>query len=238
MDFFIVSFSFSSWKAPPFPAKPYRSALIAHRLRAFDSEKTVITNSLHYFRSYYKFFTNLLAFMITFKKSSNTLEETNRMKIAIITASDKGSRGEREDLSGKVIAEKFIGIGEVVSYKILPDERELLANELRRLCDTERVDIILTTGGTGFAPRDVTPEATMDVVERLAPGLPEAMRAKSLEITNRAMLTRAVAGIRSKTLIVNLPGSPKAVKECLDVILPVLGHAVELLRGTGGDCAR
>lgn len=159
------------------------------------------------------------------------------LKIAIITASDKGSRGEREDLSGKVIAEMFTGIAEVASYVIIADDRALLSSEMRRLCDEVRVDIVLTTGGTGFAARDVTPEATLDVVERLAPGLPEAMRAKSLEITNRAMLTRAVAGIRGRTLIINLPGSPKAVKECLDVIIPVLGHAVDLLRGTGGECA-
>ena len=159
-------------------------------------------------------------------------------KIAIITLSDRCSRGERKDESGETIASMFSGIAEVHSYVIIPDERELISAELRRLCDDDPVDVILTTGGTGFAPRDVTPEATLDVVERLAPGLPEAMRANSLKFTNRGMLSRAVAGLRKKTLIVNLPGSPKAVKECLEVILPVLGHAVELLSGTVGECAR
>lgn len=159
-------------------------------------------------------------------------------KIAVITLSDKCSRGERRDESGETVVSMFSGIAEVYSYAIIPDERELISAELRRLCDDDPVDVILTTGGTGFAPRDVTPEATLDVVERLAPGLPEAMRANSLQFTNRAMLSRAVAGLRKKTLIVNLPGSPKAVKECLEVILPILGHAVELLSGAGGECAR
>ena len=158
--------------------------------------------------------------------------------IAILTLSDKCSRGERQDESGKAIASLLSGIAEVRSYVIIPDERALISAQLRRLCDDDPVDVILTTGGTGFAPRDVTPEATLDVVERLAPGLPEAMRANSLKFTDRAMLSRAVAGIRRKTLIVNLPGSPKAVRECLEVILPVLGHAVELLSGAGGECAR
>jgi molybdenum cofactor synthesis domain-containing protein len=159
-------------------------------------------------------------------------------RIAIITASDKGSAGEREDISGKVIAEMFLGAAEVCSYSVLPDERMLISAELRRLCDDDPVDVILTTGGTGFSPRDVTPEATLDVVERLAPGLPEAMRANSLKLTDRAMLSRAAAGIRGKTLIVNLPGSPKAVRECLEVIMPALGHAVEILTGSAGECAR
>lgn len=159
-------------------------------------------------------------------------------RIAIVTASDKGSAGQREDISGKVIAEMFTGLASVCSYSILPDERRLIAEELIRLCDYDPVDIILTTGGTGFSPRDVTPEATLDVVERLAPGLPEAMRANSLKFTERAMLSRAAAGIRGRTLIVNLPGSPKAVRECLEVIMPALGHAVEILTGNTGECAR
>ena len=106
------------------------------------------------------------------------------------------------------------------------------------ICDQDQADVIFTTGGTGFAPRDVTPEATLDVVERLAPGIPEAMRARSMQVTDRAMLTRAVAGIRNSTLIINLPGSPKAVRECLEVILPPLEHGIEMLRGKGGECAR
>ena len=113
-----------------------------------------------------------------------------------------------------------------------------LAAAMAAICDQDQADVIFTTGGTGFAPRDVTPEATLDVVERLAPGIPEAMRARSLQVTDRAMLTRAVAGIRNSTLIINLPGSPKAVRECLEVILPPLEHGIEMLRGKGGECAR
>ncbi len=159
-------------------------------------------------------------------------------RIAIITASDKGSRGEREDKSGGVIREMCRGFAEVSSYEILADERPLIAAALTRLCDEDLADVVFTTGGTGFSPRDVTPEATLDVVERLAPGIPEAMRARSLQVTNRAMLTRAAAGIRKDTLIINLPGSPKAVAECLEVILPALGHGIDLLRGQGSECAR
>lgn len=159
-------------------------------------------------------------------------------RIAIITASDKGSKGEREDLSGQVIREMCREVAAVSSYEILADERELIASALKRLCDEDLADVVFTTGGTGFAPRDVTPEATLDVVERLAPGIPEAMRARSLQVTNRAMLTRAVAGIRKATLIINLPGSPKAVRECLEVVLPALSHGVDILRGEAAECAR
>ena len=126
----------------------------------------------------------------------------------------------------------------VTSYAVLADERAPLAAAMAAICDQDQADVIFTTGGTGFAPRDVTPEATLDVVERLAPGIPEAMRARSLQVTDRAMLTRAVAGIRNSTLIINLPGSPKAVRECLEVILPPLEHGIEMLRGKGGECAR
>lgn len=157
---------------------------------------------------------------------------------AIITASDKGSRGQREDVSGQVVKEILEKNGyTVVQQLILPDERQLLADEMRRLC-AEQVDLILTTGGTGFSPRDWTPEATLDVIERQVPGIPEAMRMNSLQITKRAMLSRAVAGICQQTLIINLPGSPKAVRENLEFIVTELAHGLEILRGQAQDCAR
>lgn len=161
------------------------------------------------------------------------------MRVSIITLSDSGYTGLREDRSGPLIRELVEEAGyRVVSAHLLPDDRQRLAQELRRLCDGDLADLILTTGGTGFSPTDFTPEATLDVVERQAPGIAEAMRAHSLHITPRAMLSRAVAGIRGGTLIVNLPGSPKAVRECLDFILPTLAHGLEILRGTTGECAR
>ncbi|KKM11342.1 cytoplasmic protein [Clostridiales bacterium PH28_bin88] len=159
--------------------------------------------------------------------------------VGIITASDKGSRGEREDTSSQVIREVISRIGgQVEAYAIVPDERELLKEKLVEFSDTLCLDLVLTTGGTGFAPRDVTPEATRDVVERLVPGLAEAMRLESLKHTPQAMLSRAVAGIRGKTLIVNLPGSPKGVRECLEAILPALPHGIAILKGEAGECAR
>ena len=158
---------------------------------------------------------------------------------AIITASDKGSQGQREDVSGQVIREILEANGyEVVHQVILPDDRTLLADEMRIICDEGKADLILTTGGTGLSPRDWTPEATLDVVERLVPGIPEAMRLASLQITKRAMLSRAVAGIRKGTLIINLPGSPKAVRENLEYVITELAHGLEILRGEAGECAR
>ena len=159
------------------------------------------------------------------------------IKVGILTASDKGSSGQRIDESGKVIEILISSIGGCVSdYIMVPDERDVIASHLKRMSDDVGVNLILTTGGTGFSPRDITPEATLDVIERHVPGIPEAMRQKSLEITPKAMLSRAVAGIRGKTLIINLPGSPKGVRECLEVILPVLPHAIEILTGCGGEC--
>ncbi|MCB6500156.1 MogA/MoaB family molybdenum cofactor biosynthesis protein [Colidextribacter sp. 210702-DFI.3.9] len=161
------------------------------------------------------------------------------MRVAVITLSDSGYAGKRADLSGPAIQEMVEERGwTVVQTTLLPDRREMLERELRRLCDGGLADLILTTGGTGFSPNDVTPEATMAVVERPTPGIPEAMRYYSLQITPRAMLSRAAAGIRGRTLIVNLPGSPKAVRECLQAILPALDHGLEILKGTGGNCAR
>ncbi|MDR1204731.1 MAG: MogA/MoaB family molybdenum cofactor biosynthesis protein [Peptococcaceae bacterium] len=160
------------------------------------------------------------------------------MIVGILTASDKGAAGQREDESGQVIRRMMEPLGaEVAEYAVLPDDRDRLSAAMRHMADDLKCDLILTTGGTGFSPRDVTPEATLDVVERLTPGLTEAMRVKGMEATPRAMLSRAAAGIRGQTLIVNLPGSPKAVRENLSVILPVLSHGMEMLTGRGGECA-
>ena len=150
----------------------------------------------------------------------------------IITVSDKGSRGQREDISGPMIKEKLSAAGSsVLKYEIVPDEKEVIAATLSGWADAAEVDVILTTGGTGLAERDVTPEATQLVIDRSVPGFGEAMRMKSLEKTPMAMLSRATAGIRGKCLIINLPGSPKAVSECLDVILPAIAHGVEIIKG-------
>ena len=157
---------------------------------------------------------------------------------AVLTASDKGSRGEREDKSGAAIREMLTAEGYAVAgHGVVPDEKEEIARELTLWSD-RGVALVLTTGGTGFSVRDVTPEATRSVIERETPGIPEAMRALSMQITHRAMLTRAAAGIRKRTLIVNLPGSEKAVRECLGFILPELRHGIEILRGDTGECAR
>ena len=155
----------------------------------------------------------------------------------ILTISDKGSRGERHDKSGEAIREILSKMdARVVNYDIVPDEKELIVEKLVRWADKDNLDMVVTTGGTGLTPRDVTPEATMAVVDRIVPGFAEAMRAESLKKTPHAMLSRAVVGTRGKCLIVNLPGSPKAVRECLAVILPALPHAVETLKGQAGEC--
>lgn len=160
-------------------------------------------------------------------------------RAAIITSSDKGYRGERKDLSGPAIREILEREGyQVVFMDILPDDREMLSGRMAEIADDGLADLILTTGGTGFSPRDVMPEATEDVIDRRVPGIPEAIRAYSMTITKRAMLSRAAAGIRRKTLIINLPGSPKAVRESLEFIIDTLEHGLEILTGEASDCAR
>lgn len=160
------------------------------------------------------------------------------IRIGILTASDKGACGERQDLSGERIREAVASLGEVTVRAVVPDDRGLLAEKMREMADQDGVHLLLTTGGTGFSPRDVTPEATLDVVERRVPGIPEAMRAGSLQKTPMAMLSRAEAGIRGSTLIVNLPGSPRACRECLEILLPVLRHGLEILLQQASECAR
>ncbi|MBR0597502.1 MogA/MoaB family molybdenum cofactor biosynthesis protein [Sinanaerobacter chloroacetimidivorans] len=161
-------------------------------------------------------------------------------QVGIITASDKGFAGEREDLSGPAIKEIIEKADQFQSakYVILPDDKDMLKKEMLQMADEDSLDLILTTGGTGFSHRDVTPEATLEVIERRAPGIPEAMRYLSLSITPRAMLSRAEAGIRGNTLIVNLPGSPKAIKETLEYILPSVKHGLDILQGHDSNCAR
>lgn len=161
------------------------------------------------------------------------------IKVGVITLSDKGSRGEREDKSGEVIKEMVAQIGgKVQYYQVIPDDMTLIKEELIHCCDQLKVHLVLTTGGTGFGPRDTTPDATLAVIQKEAPGIAEAMRMESLRITPKAMLTRAVAGIRNSSLIINLPGSPKGVRECLAVVLHVLPHGLEILSGHGGECGK
>lgn len=153
------------------------------------------------------------------------------LRFAILTISDRSSRGERPDSSGPALAVLVDSQSwQVVKQEIVPDEMEVIQERLTNWADSDHVDVILTTGGTGFAPRDVTPEATRAVVERLTPGLDEAMRAASLQVTPHAMLSRAISGIRKRTIIINLPGSPKGATENLRVVLPALEHAIKLLR--------
>ena len=159
------------------------------------------------------------------------------IKAAIITISDKGSRGEREDKSGEVIKEKLRHIkAQVVAYDIVPDERDIIAQKLKSFAD--KANLILTTGGTGVSPRDITPEATRDVIEKELPGFSEAMRMESFKITPRAIGSRAVSGIYKDTLIVNLPGSPKGVSECLDTVLNAIPHTLDVIGGGVVDCGK
>ena len=163
--------------------------------------------------------------------------DLDMIRLALLTISDKGYQGEREDISGEAIKEIIQPAPfELVYYQVLPDEKELISSTIKNLADEERVDLILTTGGTGLSPRDVRKEVTGAVVDKEVPGIAEAMRLESLKITPHAMLSRAVAGIRKKTLIINLPGSPKAVRETLVSILPALPHAIEKLQGDPREC--
>lgn len=165
--------------------------------------------------------------------------ENEPMTAAVVTLSDKGFRGQREDKSGPLLVELLTEAGyRVVELVLLPDEKPMIKRELIRLCDGRQCNLVLTTGGTGFAPRDITPEATLEIATRNAPGIAEAIRAYSLQITPRAMLSRGASVIRNRTLIVNLPGSPKACRESLECILPSLSHGLEILNEKTGECAR
>ena len=160
-------------------------------------------------------------------------------KAAVLTVSDRSFRGERPDEGGPLVAQILKDAGyEVVSAAIVPDEQAEIESALCRIAHSGTADLLVTTGGTGFAPRDVTPEATLAVCDRLTPGIPEAMRYASMQVTNRAMLSRAQAGIRKGTLIINLPGSPKAARENLEAVLPALGHGLKMLSGVQADCAK
>jgi molybdenum cofactor synthesis domain-containing protein len=159
--------------------------------------------------------------------------------VGIITVSDKASRGEREDAGGPAIRELVEAAGATVgAYVVVPDEQDQIAAQIRAMADERGLDVVFTTGGTGLSPRDVTPQATLSAVDYQVPGLAEAMRAESLKKTPAAMTSRAVAGVRGRTLVVNLPGSPKGVRECLEVVMPAIPHAVSVMRGEVGEHAR
>ena len=161
------------------------------------------------------------------------------MKAAIIVASTSGYKGEREDKSGPAVARMLKQVGfEVKFLKVRPDDKMILSEVMKKLADNHLADLIVTSGGTGFAKDDCTPEATLEVIDKEIPGIPEAMRAYSMRFTKRAMLSRAVAGIRKESIIVNLPGSPKGAKECLEFVLPELVHGIEILTGEAKECGR
>ena len=161
----------------------------------------------------------------------------NLYRVGILTLSDKGACGKREDESGALLTEMVSGLAQVVRYQVIADEQDKIVMMLKSWVDDLQLDFILTTGGTGLSPRDVTPQATAAVLDYLVPGMAEAMRAASLNVTPRAMLSRALVGVRQQTLIINLPGSPKAVRENFEVLLPVLPHALAKLKGDPADCA-
>lgn len=158
--------------------------------------------------------------------------------IGILTLSDKGARGEREDLSGQVIREMIAPIGQVTHYKVVPDDLDTIVKTLVEWVDRDQVDLILTTGGTGLSPRDVTPEATARILDWEIPGMAEAMRVASMQKTPHAMLSRAKVGVRRSSMVINLPGSPKGVRENLEVVMPALGHGLSKLKGDPSDCAQ
>ncbi len=166
-------------------------------------------------------------------------KETTPFRVAVVTLSDKGAKGEREDLSGPAIVEMVTAFGyQVIETVLIPDDQKTIEAELIRLADVSKADLILTTGGTGFAKRDVTPEATLNVATRLVPGIAEAMRMLSMKYTKRAMLSRAASVLRNETLIINMPGSPKAVRECLEEILDSVDHGLKILKAQDSECAR
>lgn len=172
-------------------------------------------------------------------RAGDIMTESPCFCAAILTSSDKGYAGEREDVSGAVVQEMLESEGfEVVRRTLLPDDFEMLAQEIEKVCDEGLADLLVTTGGTGFSPRDIMPEVTTAACERMVPGIPEAMRAESLKVTKRAMLSRAVAGIRKRTLVINLPGSPKSVRENFSAVLPDLAHGLNMLVERDGECAR
>jgi len=164
--------------------------------------------------------------------------EFEKYSFAVLTLSDKGSRGEREDTSGTFLCRQLSEEGyELQSYSVIPDSKQIIIDNLKELVDDKQISLIVTTGGTGVSPSDVTPEAMTEVIEKDVPGMAEAMRASSLLKTNRAMLSRGRVGIRHESLIINLPGSLKAARENLEVVLPVLQHALEKIKGGTSDCA-
>ncbi len=166
------------------------------------------------------------------------MSDSGQFAIGVLTLSDKGARGEREDISGQVIQEMIASLGQVRQYQVVPDDVEQIVAVLVDWADAHKLDLILTTGGTGLSPRDVTPEATLRVIDWQVPGMAEAMRATSMQVTPHAMLSRALVGVRGQTMIINLPGSPKGVRENLAVVLPALEHGLLKLKGDPSDCAR
>jgi molybdopterin adenylyltransferase len=163
---------------------------------------------------------------------------SSQFTIGILTLSDKGARGERQDESGRVIREMIATLGDIRRYQVIPDEEEQIVRTLVEWVDREGLDLVLTTGGTGLTPRDITPEATARVIEREIPGMAEAMRLASMQKTPHAMLSRALAGVRRRSLIINLPGSPKAARENLEAVLPALEHALLKIKGDPTECAQ